>query len=120
MKLIRFLLFPFVIFYGCFVVIRNSLFNLNIIKKNKTNIYSIGVGNLSLGGSGKSILVDYLISENLKTNIISVISRGYGRKSSGFILANSKSNAIEIGDEPFQYLNTVSYTHLTLPTKRIV
>ena len=118
MKLIRVLLFPFVIFYGCFVVIRNTLFNLNIIKKNKTNIYSIGVGNLSLGGSGKSILVDYLISKNIKTNLISVISRGYGRKSSGFILANSKSNAAEIGDEPFQYLNKYPKIKVAVAEKR--
>ena len=95
MKLIRFLLFPFVIFYGCFVVIRNSLFNLNIIKKNKTNIYSIGVGNLSLGGSGKSILVDYLISENLKTNIISGNKKVFGQNKKGKI----SSEGFEITDQ---------------------
>lgn len=119
MKLIRILLSPLVILNGVFVVIRNILFNLNILKKNLTDIFSIGVGNLSMGGSGKSILVDYLISTNLKSNQISVISRGYGRKSNGLIIANLNSSADEIGDEPYQYLTKYPSVKVIVSEKRI-
>ena len=64
---------------------------------------SIGIGNLSTGGTGKSIVVDYLISIYHSNYSIAVLSRGYGRKSTGFKIANSSSSAIEIGDEPFQF-----------------
>ena len=119
MKLIRILLFPFSVLYGCFIVIRNIMFDFNLLKKNKTNIYSIGVGNLSLGGSGKSILVDYLISKNVKSNNISVISRGYGRKSSGLKIASPKSTTKDIGDEPLQFLNKYPKIKVLVAEKRI-
>ena len=119
MKLIRILLFPFSILYGCFIVIRNTMFDFDLLKKNSTNVFSIGVGNLSLGGTGKSILVDYLISENEKSNNISVISRGYGRKSSGLKIASPKSTANDIGDEPYQYLNKYPKIKVIVAEKRI-
>ena len=102
--MIRRLLFPIAILYGLILSIRNGLFNIKIFKSQHTTIPSIGIGNLSIGGTGKSIVVDYLITKLQMNYIISVISRGYGRKSSGFIMANSSSTALEIGDEPFQFL----------------
>ena len=63
----------------------------------------IGVGNLSLGGTGKTPMVEYLIrlfSENYK---IAVLSRGYGRNTKGYLVANQFSGYKDIGDEPLQY-----------------
>lgn len=104
MKLIRRLLFPIAMLYGLILSIRNGLFNIKIFKGQHTTIPSIGIGNLSIGGTGKSIVVDYLITILHRNYFISVLSRGYGRKSRGFIMANTSSTALEIGDEPFQFL----------------
>ena len=108
MKLIRKLLYPFGMIYGLILSIRNILFDINFFRGKATIINSIGVGNLSVGGTGKSIVVDYLISKFQLSQSLVVLSRGYGRKSKGFIMANSLSDAVEIGDEPFQYLKKYS------------
>jgi len=104
MKLIRKLLFPFAILYGLILWVRNGLFNIDLFKVSRFPISTIGIGNLSLGGTGKSIVVDYLLSKYHSMKSIAVLSRGYGRKSKGFLLANSKSSANMIGDEPYQFL----------------
>ena len=103
MKLIRLLLIPIAMLYGLILSIRNGLFNFKFFKSQHTLLPSIGIGNLSTGGTGKSIVVDYLISIYHSNYSIAVLSRGYGRKSTGFKIANSSSSAIEIGDEPFQF-----------------
>ena len=91
MKIARLLLFPFGIFYGCIMAFRNKLFDWGILDSKNTLIKSIGVGNLAMGGTGKSVLVMYLI-KMLKDHRIATLSRGYGRKTSGLIIAGSKDN----------------------------
>ena len=99
----KFLLYPLSIVYNLITSLRNLLFDLGLINSVKYKIPTIGVGNLSTGGTGKSILVDYLI-ELLKIKYrITTLSRGYNRDTSGFIQATSKSSAYEIGDEPYQF-----------------
>jgi tetraacyldisaccharide 4'-kinase len=103
MKFLRKLLCPFAILYDFITSIRNFFFDKGIMKYNSFNIPVIAVGNLSVGGTGKTPQIEYLIrllSENYK---IATLSRGYKRKSEGFVLADEKANAEIIGDEPFQY-----------------
>lgn len=103
MKIIRALLFPFSILYGFITSIRNFLFDNGILKSTSFPIPVIAVGNLSVGGTGKTPQIEYLIrllSENYQ---VATLSRGYKRKSEGFVLADETSNAEILGDEPFQY-----------------
>ena len=103
MKILRILLFPFAILYGLITSIRNFLFDQGILKSTSFSIPVIAVGNLSVGGTGKTPQIEYLIrllSENFQ---VATLSRGYKRKSEGFVLANTNSNAEILGDEPFQY-----------------
>lgn len=96
-------LIPFAVLYGLGVRFRHWMFNVNILKSKSYPMPIIGVGNLSLGGTGKTPMVEYLIrllSDDMK---LAVLSRGYGRKTKGFIDADEHSGHFEIGDEPAQY-----------------
>lgn len=96
-------LLPFSWLYGMVMTIRNKLFDHNILKSKKyPNIPIICVGNLSVGGTGKTPHIEYLI-ELLKPKYkVAVLSRGYKRQTSHFILATEQTSYAEIGDEPFQ------------------
>lgn len=96
----NYLLFPFSIIYKGITSLRNLLFELKVLPTYEPNIPTIGVGNLTVGGTGKTPIIDYLISIFPK-NKIGIISRGYGRKTRGFLQINSNSNSKEVGDEPF-------------------
>lgn len=103
MNLLRKILFPFAILYGIITSIRNLLFDNGFLKSYSFDLPIIAVGNLSVGGTGKTPQIEYLIrllSENYK---IATLSRGYKRQSKGFVLADSSSNAEILGDEPFQF-----------------
>ena len=102
MIVLRYLLFPFAILYGWITSIRNFLYDKGILKSYSFDIPTIVVGNLSVGGTGKTPQIEYLIrllSQNYK---IATLSRGYKRVSKGFILADENTNAEILGDEPFQ------------------
>ncbi len=103
MILLRKLLFPFAILYGFITSVRNYLYDKGILKSYSFDIPVIAVGNLSVGGTGKTPQIEYLIrllSPNYK---VATLSRGYKRRSEGFILADANANAETLGDEPFQY-----------------
>lgn len=103
MMLLRKILFPFSILYGLITSIRNFLFDKGILKSYSFDLPIIAVGNLSVGGTGKTPQIEYLIrllSPNYK---IATLSRGYKRKSEGFVLADENSDASILGDEPFQF-----------------
>ncbi|MDE0536849.1 tetraacyldisaccharide 4'-kinase [Tenacibaculum sp. L6] len=103
MKLLRFLLFPFAILYDVITRVRNWFFNIGILKATSFDIPVIAVGNLSVGGTGKSPQIEYLI-RLLKDNYkIAVLSRGYKRKTEGFQLVNDTHVAEDVGDEPLQF-----------------
>jgi tetraacyldisaccharide 4'-kinase len=102
MIILRYLLFPFAILYGWITSVRNFFFDKKILKSYSFEIPIIAVGNLSVGGTGKTPQIEYLIrllSSNYK---IATLSRGYKRKSNGFLLADATSTAEILGDEPFQ------------------
>jgi tetraacyldisaccharide 4'-kinase len=109
MKYLRLLLLPFSFIYGSIVGARNLLYNTSILKTRKFFIPVITVGNLDIGGAGKSPMTEYLIGLLRDKYRVAVLSRGYGRKTKGFINSkemNSKAKvsfAEKIGDEPAQF-----------------
>jgi tetraacyldisaccharide 4'-kinase len=103
MNFLRKILFPFAVLYGFITSIRNFLFDYGILKSYSFPIPVIAVGNLSVGGTGKTPQIEYLIRLLSNKYKIATLSRGYKRKSEGFILANATSNAEILGDEPFQF-----------------
>ena len=95
-------LLPFSWIYGLVVWFRNQLFDIGILKSKDYKIPVIAVGNITVGGAGKTPHVEYLI-RLLKDKVkVAVLSRGYKRKSKGFVLADMNSTVEEIGDEPYQ------------------
>ncbi|MCG9793018.1 tetraacyldisaccharide 4'-kinase [Flavobacterium algicola] len=103
MKTVRKLLFPFSLLYGVILAIRNFLFDKEILKSNSFSLPIIAVGNLSVGGTGKTPQIEYLVRILCDNYKVATLSRGYKRQSEGFILADETSNAVTMGDEPFQY-----------------
>ena len=103
MKLLRKILFPIVPIYYVVTSLRNKLFDLNVFKSKSYNLPIICVGNLSVGGTGKTPMIEYLIRLLKEDNKLATLSRGYKRSTSGFKLANSDTKVDEIGDEPYQF-----------------
>lgn len=93
---------PFSLIYGLGVQLRNKLFDLDILQSKSYDIPILSVGNITVGGTGKTPLIEYLIRLLAPSYRIAILSRGYKRKTRGFILADSSSTAKDIGDEPFQ------------------
>lgn len=103
MKLLRILLFPFAVVYGFITTVRNFLFDIGFLKSYSFSIPIIAVGNLSVGGTGKTPQIEYLIRLLSSKYSVATLSRGYKRQSKGFLLADSSVNAAILGDEPFQF-----------------
>ena len=103
MNFLRKILFPFAILYGLITQIRNFLFDSGILKSYAFNVPVIAVGNLSVGGTGKTPQIEYLIRLLSADYKIATLSRGYKRRSKGFVLADPNSTAESLGDEPFQF-----------------
>ena len=103
MNFIRKILFPLSILYSAIASIRNFCYDKGLLKSYTFNLPIIVVGNISVGGTGKTPQIEYLIRLFADKYKVASLSRGYKRKSSGFILADSNANAEIIGDEPFQY-----------------
>ena len=101
MSLLRKLLFPLSLLFKFIQEVRNLFYDLNIIGHTKFNIPTISVGNLSMGGTGKTPMVEYLLSNLLIKYKIGILSRGYKRKSNGFLKLNEYSDISVVGDEPF-------------------
>ena len=103
LKSFRILLLPFALLYWLGISIRNWLYNKNILKSARFGLPLICVGNLSVGGTGKSPMVEYLVAKLKDQFKVATVSRGYKRKTTGYALANENSTALEIGDEPMQF-----------------
>ena len=103
MVFLRKILFPFSILYGIITSIRNFFYDIGIFKSYSFDIPIIAVGNLSVGGTGKTPQIEYLIHLLSNNYRVATLSRGYKRKSKGFILADNNCSALGLGDEPFQY-----------------
>lgn len=119
MKTIRKILYPFSLVYGAITSVRNYLYNNQLLASTKFKTPTIVVGNLSVGGTGKTPQIEYLIRLLKNDFKIAVLSRGYKRKSKGFVLADKNSNAELIGDEPFQYFTKFKNIKVAVDTNRV-
>ncbi len=95
-------LMPLSWLYGIGVKLRNMAFELGILKSRSFDVPVISVGNITVGGTGKTPHVEYLVKHLKDLFHVAVLSRGYKRKSKGFIIANAQTKMPEIGDEPYQ------------------
>ncbi len=99
----RKILFPFSVLYALVTAIRNFLYDKNLLTSHVYPLPIIAVGNLSVGGTGKSPQIEYLIRLLSNEYRVAVLSRGYKRKSKGFVLADENASAETLGDEPYQF-----------------
>ena len=102
MRLLSALLFPISVLYGTVTFVRNKMFDCGILPSEKFDVPVICVGNLSVGGTGKTPHTEYLARLLSARYRVAVLSRGYTRKSKGFVLADERTTARELGDEPYQ------------------
>ena len=100
---LRYLLFPFSMLYAAITMFRNWLYKVRLKRSFKFSIPIINVGNLSVGGTGKTPHTEYLIRLLKDTHQLATLSRGYGRKEFGFKIADDNSTSRQIGDEPLQF-----------------
>ena len=105
MKLLRKIFLPFNLVYFLVVFLRNKLFDCNLLESMSFDFPVIGVGNLSIGGTGKTPMIEYLVRILMAEYKIAVLSRGYGRKSNGFVMSGDSVSSEIIGDEPYQIKN---------------
>jgi tetraacyldisaccharide 4'-kinase len=103
LKSFRVLLLPFAVLYGAAVIVRNKLFDKGYLRSADFHFPLICVGNLAVGGTGKSPMVEYIVRLLHKDFKVATLSRGYKRKTKGYVLANEGTTALEIGDEPMQF-----------------
>lgn len=108
-KILTYLLMPLAWLYGSIVDMRNFLFDKGIIKSKQFGVPVVTVGNLSVGGAGKTPHVEYLVEHLSSIYNVAILSRGYGRLTKGFVYASSKSTPDTIGDEPYQMYQKFGY-----------
>lgn len=116
------LLYPFALIYGAAAAFRRWLYHRGLLKAYQAPVPTIGVGNLSVGGTGKTPHVEYLIRLLSDQYKVATLSRGYKRKTKGFVLANDIDprflSAEMIGDEPLQFHNKFPHIKVAMDEKR--
>ena len=112
------LLLPISFIYSIVLLIRHKLYDWNILKSKSYDIPSICVGNLNFGGTGKTPHIEYLTRLLSETYQVAILSRGYGRDTKGFILANESHTHHDIGDEPLQYFKKFDNIKVAVDEKR--
>jgi tetraacyldisaccharide 4'-kinase len=103
LKGFRLLLFPFSLVVALGIIIRNKFYDWKWIRSTSFNLPIVCIGNLSAGGTGKSPMAELLISFTKSHFKVATLSRGYKRKTRGYLLADENTTALEIGDEPMQF-----------------
>ena len=104
MVIVKIILFPIACLFGLVTALRNKLFDWKILSSKSFPLPVISMGNLSAGGTGKTPHTEYLVRLLKNHYKIAILSRGYKRKTSGFLLAQPEHSYFDIGDEPVQYL----------------
>lgn len=120
LKSFRILLLPFALLYGALVWLRNWMYDKKILKSASFGLPVICVGNLSVGGTGKSPMVEYLVLRLKDRFKVATLSRGYKRKTKGYALASEKTTAIDIGDEPMQFFHKFPDVPIAVGEERLV
>jgi len=115
----HFFLYPLSILYRLVTVIRNLLFDIGILKSQSFSIPVISVGNLAVGGTGKTPHAEFILSLLQNENKIAFLSRGYKRRTKGFYLADEKSDSCVLGDEPFQIHQKFPKVIVAVDEKRV-
>ncbi len=103
--MLRRFLFPFSLIWWIITCVRNFLYDKSLLRSYIITDKSITVGNLSVGGTGKTPMVIYLTKLLSEKYELQILSRGYGRKTNGYLLVNENHTAIDVGDEPLLYFN---------------
>ena len=119
-KTIRILLLPFSFIYALIVIVRNWCYDLKWMQSASFNMPLICVGNLAMGGTGKSPMVELLIKKLKDQFHIAVLSRGYKRKTYGYALADENATALDIGDEPMQFKMKFPDVAIAVGEERVV
>lgn len=99
---LSYLLYPFSLLYGLISTLRNRLYDTGLLSEVSFDLPTLAVGNLSVGGTGKTPMVEYLIRVLEPHYHVATLSRGYRRQTRGFMLADAQSDALSLGDEPMQ------------------
>jgi tetraacyldisaccharide 4'-kinase len=120
LKSFRFILYPLSVFYGGIIRYRNWLYDKNVLKSSSFNFPIICVGNLAVGGTGKTPMVEYLVRLLKDEYKVATLSRGYKRKTSGFAIANASTTALDIGDEPMQFHKKFADITVAVAEERLV
>jgi tetraacyldisaccharide 4'-kinase len=120
LKSFRILLFPFALLYGGIVILRNWLYDHNWMRSTTFNLPLICIGNLSVGGTGKSPMVEYLLGRFKGKFRLATLSRGYKRKTKGYALAGERTTALEIGDEPMLFHRKFPEVPVAVGEERLV
>lgn len=111
-------LYPLAALYGMGVAVRNSLFDWGLLRSRSFDVPVISVGNITVGGTGKTPHIEYLIRLLSPHFNVAVLSRGYKRKSHGFVLADANAGVSDIGDEPFQMKQKFPHIHVAVDVDR--
>lgn len=120
LKSFRYLLIPFSLIYGAIIWIRNWMYDKKMLESASLNFPVICVGNLAVGGTGKTPMVEYLIRLLKKDFKVATLSRGYKRKTKGFGIAEEDTTALEIGDEPMQFYKKFPEVTVAVGEERLV
>jgi len=120
MQYLRLLLFPFSLLYGLIILLRNKAYDLGIFKSKAYEIPVICIGNLTVGGAGKSPMAEYIIRLLKDKKRVAVLSRGYGRKTRGFRLVEKSDSPAEAGDEPLQFRQKFDDITVAVSEKRVI
>ena len=120
LKPIRILLFPFSLIYASIIKVRNWFFDKKVFPSTEFNLPIICVGNLAVGGTGKSPMVEQLVRLLKDDYPVAVLSRGYKRKTKGYALASQSTTALDIGDEPMQFHLKFPDVSIAVGEERIV
>src|SRR5574344_2113919 len=115
---INLLLYPISLIYGVGVWLRNKFFDWGLLEEKSFNAPIISIGNITVGGTGKTPHTEYLIRLLQKRYKVAVLSRGYKRKSKGFVLAGDDTDVSKIGDEPYQMKKKFPNVHVAVDSDR--
>ena len=118
MNFLRKIFFPLAFLYWLITFIRNWLYDIGVFKSHSFDVPIIAVGNLSVGGTGKTPQIEYLIRLLSEKYNVAVLSRGYKRSTKDFILADENATASSIGDEPFQFHSKFPKIQVAVDTNR--
>lgn len=120
MQYLRLLLLPFSLLYGVVIWLRNYLYDIGLFKSAKFDLPVISIGNLAIGGAGKTPMAEYIIRLLKDKHKVAVLSRGYKRETKGFRIVNKLDSVSDVGDEPLQFRRKFDEITVAVSEKRVL